>query len=308
MTRQRNCRDCKKELTDKYYIITCVGAYEASRANFCFLCCEKKKNIRLIKKLIEEGLEKVIEKKVGDKLYDDISDFEDKWEKNTNLGITKKILPDNKTLLNSIRQARQELEPYLYKSEIVEKAWLKEYVDYIDMSFYYLFAKSAREKNYKQKVVQPIVEKILGEKLDEEINTATKGGVPGDSSVPGRADGDFIINGKLIGKYNWVDHEDDCRRLGLSFWEDNSLALRAFLKSLDIKEKELMKITELQNPENPNILHQKTIHSGNQPQKSSNHSNSTKPTNWVLIIGLTISGVIIFFGIVIFLIKTRKKK
>ncbi|CAG8847935.1 26831_t:CDS:2, partial [Racocetra persica] len=74
----RNCRDCKKELVGKYYLITGIprNGYEASRANYCASC------------------------EVGDKIEDEISEFED----------------------NSIQKARQELEPYLQKSEIVEKA------------------------------------------------------------------------------------------------------------------------------------------------------------------------------------------
>jgi hypothetical protein len=78
MARQRKCRDCKKELTGKYYIISGVGGYEASRANFCSLCCDKRKKNSNLKMLIEEGEVKVVEKEVGDKLMDNISEFEDK--------------------------------------------------------------------------------------------------------------------------------------------------------------------------------------------------------------------------------------
>ncbi|CAG8605341.1 9132_t:CDS:2, partial [Ambispora gerdemannii] len=84
--------------------------------------------------------------------------------------ISKRELPDNKTFLNLIQKARQELEPWLQKPENV------------------------REKNYRQKVVRPTVEEILGEKLDEEINTITIRNHPG---VPGQADGDFKIANKL---------------------------------------------------------------------------------------------------------------
>ena len=78
MTRKRNCRDCKKELVGKYYLITGTGGYEASRANFCSLCCDKRKNFPNIRKLIEERETQVIEKEVGNKLWDGISEFEDK--------------------------------------------------------------------------------------------------------------------------------------------------------------------------------------------------------------------------------------
>ncbi|CAG8688062.1 11700_t:CDS:1, partial [Ambispora leptoticha] len=60
------------------------------------------------------------------------------------------------------------------------------------MTFCYLFSESAREKDYKQKVVQPTVEKILGGKLDEEINTNLIGHIPGFSH--GRIEGIFKIN------------------------------------------------------------------------------------------------------------------
>ena len=78
MARQRKCRDCKKGLTGKYYIISGTRGFEASRANFCSSCCDKKKKIPSIKRKIEEGEVKVVEKEVGDKLMDEISDFEDK--------------------------------------------------------------------------------------------------------------------------------------------------------------------------------------------------------------------------------------
>ncbi len=147
MTRKRECKDCKKELTGKYYLI--VGAfmngYEASRANFCSSCCDKWKKKTLIKKQIERGEAKIVEKEVGNKIDDEISEFEDKWEKHSELDIQKKNLPDNETFLNLIQKARQELEPYLQKLKIVEKAWEKEYNTDIDMSFYYLFAKSVRK-------------------------------------------------------------------------------------------------------------------------------------------------------------------
>ncbi|CAI2189575.1 3880_t:CDS:2 [Funneliformis geosporum] len=142
MPRQRNCLVCKKELAGKYYLI--VGApvkgYAASRANYCFSCCNKWKEKFLIKKLIERGEAKIVEKKAGNQIDDEIN-----------------------------------------------------------MSFLYLFAKSAREVKYKQEVVQPTIELILGRKLNEEINTTTTGNCP----------------------------------------DDNKLALQSFLRSLNIKEKEL---------------------------------------------------------------------
>ncbi|CAI2182972.1 2810_t:CDS:2 [Funneliformis geosporum] len=138
MPRQRNCLGCKKELAGKYYLI--VGApvkgYAASRANYCFSCCNKWKEKFLIKKLIERGEAKIVEKETGNQIDDEIN-----------------------------------------------------------MSFLYLFAKSAREAKYKQEVVQPTVELILGRKLNEEINTTTTGNCPG---VAGRADGKFKISDKFI--------------------------------------------------------------------------------------------------------------
>jgi len=187
---------------------------------------------------LEKGWAKIIEKEVGDKTEDEISEFEDKWEKHCNLGI-KKTFPDNKTLLNSIQKARQEFEPYLSKLEIVEQAWERKIGDAgIPMSFRFLFTKSAKNKEYRQKVVRPTVEEILGGKLDEEISTNFNGRIPGFSH--GRADGDLKINGKVVGQFWWIyDDENDYHCLELIFWKDNKLALEAFCRSLKIKEKEL---------------------------------------------------------------------
>jgi hypothetical protein len=64
------------------------------------------------------------------------------------------------------------------------------------MGVHYLFARSAREENYRKKVVEPTVAKILGvEKLDQEINTITTGNDPGG--------GDGFTGGKL--KVNGID-------------------------------------------------------------------------------------------------------
>src|SRR5215216_1302758 len=91
MPRQRNCLGCKKELAGKYYLI--VGApvkgYAASRANYCFSCCNKWKEKFLIKKLIERGEAKIVEKEVGNQIDDEISEFEDKGEKHSELDIQK---------------------------------------------------------------------------------------------------------------------------------------------------------------------------------------------------------------------------
>ena len=170
MARQRSCFDCKKQLTDKYYLI--VGFphnhEKASRANYCSECCAKwKQDPKIRETYCKLGWIKFIEKEVGDSTEDKISEFEDRWEKHCYLGI-KKTGSDNKALLNSIQQARQELEPYLQKPGIVGRSYEREYGGCgisISMSFYFLFAKDAREPGYKQKVVRPTVEKILGGKV-----------------------------------------------------------------------------------------------------------------------------------------------
>ncbi|KLL02731.1 MAG: hypothetical protein MRECE_49c012 [Mycoplasmataceae bacterium CE_OT135] len=307
MARQRECQVCKKQLTSKYWMITGYprNNYKASRANYCASCCDKisKEPFRsdLFKRQFERGWIKIIEKEVGSKMDDEISEFEDKWEKHSDLGIgiTKKDLSNKKAFLNSIQKAHAELEPYLQKPEIVEKAWEKEYNADIDMTFYYLFAKSAREKDYKQKVVQPTIEEILGSKLDEEINTATTGNSPG---VPGSADGNFKIDNKLIG-YSWVDHEDDCRRLTLSFWDDNKLALQAYLQALAIKEQELTGNTKpIEKDKSPNF------NKSYQEKSNSNSSNQPKPTNWTLIIILGLAGAAVITGLVIYFLKKPKSR
>jgi len=80
MVRQRTCKNCKKELTDRYYLIVGgVNGYKASRANFCYSCCNKQRRKNsLLKRLIERGDIKIIEKETGNKIDDEISEFEDK--------------------------------------------------------------------------------------------------------------------------------------------------------------------------------------------------------------------------------------
>ena len=135
------------------------------------------------------------------------------------------------------------------------------------MEFLVLFSKSAREEDYKQKVVKPTIEEILGVKLNEEINTSTKGNSPG---VPGRADGKLKVNDESV-FYNWIDHVADCRRLSLSFQNDNKLALQSFLRALSLKEKELKK-------ELPEDNQQDNNDNSSPPGPSNNgNNNSNKP-------------------------------
>jgi len=59
------------------------------------------------------------------------------------------------------------------------------------LSFYYLFAKPAREANTVE--TKKIITTILGEEFDQPINTTTEGQVPGDSSIPGWTGGSLKI-------------------------------------------------------------------------------------------------------------------
>lgn len=295
MVYPRKCYDCKKELTNKYWLITGIplNREKASRANYCATCCDKKKNLPVVKEVyLKKGLTEIIEKEVGDKTEDQISEFEDKWEKHCNLGI-KKNLTDNKTLLNSIQKARQEIEPYLQKPAIVEQAYEKKYggSSLLAMHFLFLFSKSAGDKEYKQKIVQPKIEEILGVKLDEEISTNVNGRIPGFS--PGRADGSLKSNNKIVGQFWWVyDDEDDFRCLMLTFAGiDNKLALKAFCRALQIKEKELK---DEQIPEIP-------PNSPSPPQKDKNPSHRT------LIVSLVIGVAIVLVAGLSFIFWKRKR-
>jgi len=167
------------------------------------------------------------------------------------------------------------------------------------MSFYFLFTKSAKDKEYRQKVVQPTVEEILGGKLDEEISTNFNGRIPGFSH--GRADGDLKINGKVVGQFWWIyDDEDDYHCLELIFWKDNKLALEAFCRSLKIKEKELQGYNSPIQPDNPK---EKDNSEPNQPNLPTNSPNRT------LIISLsTLGGIILLGGLITFLASSRKKR
>ena len=169
------------------------------------------------------------------------------------------------------------------------------------MEFLVLFSKSAREEDYKQKVVKPTIEEILGVKLNEEINTSTKGNSPG---VPGRADGKLKVNDESV-FYNWIDHVADCRRLSLSFQNDNKLALQSFLRSLTIKEKELEEEVPQPIPApEPNSPPQTP------PLSSTNNSSSQKPelSSRVIILLVVIGGIVIIFGIIMLIKKTKKPK
>ena len=309
MARKRNCRDCKRELTGKYYIITGLprNGYEASRANYCASCRDKWKQERIMKEIyLPKGYSKIIEKEVGDKIEDEISEFEDKWEKHYTLGI-KRNFPNNKNLLNSICQARQELEPYLQKPEIVEKAWERGYEGYsgnmISMGFYYLFKEDARNKDYKREMVQPTIEEILGGKLDKEINTELEGHIPGFSA--GRAEGSFDINSKSVSKYWWLDgDEGDYHRLDISFLEDNKLALQCFLRALSIKEKELKKeLPEDNQQDNPEPNPSKNNDDNDLPSQSPNSQGENK-SNYALWISLSI-GSILIVGFVIWILQKK---
>ncbi|KLL05049.1 MAG: hypothetical protein MRERV_6c022 [Mycoplasmataceae bacterium RV_VA103A] len=312
MARKRNCRDCKKELVGKYYLITGLphNGYKASRANYCASCVDKWKQKEIMKVIyFPKGYSRIIEKEVGDKIEDEISEFEDKWEKHQTLGI-KKNFSDDKTLLSSIQKARQELEPYLQKSEIVEKSWERGYEGYsgnlLSMSFYYLFKKDARDKDYKQKIVQPAVEEILGGKLDGKINTELEGNIPGFSA--GRAEGDFKINGKSVSKYWWVDgDEGDYRRLMIIFLDNNKLALQSFLKSLSVKEKELTGKSPADNQQNNN--NNPNDNDNSPPPKTSNQNeyNNSDKSNYALWISLSVGVVILFLGLTCYFSKKKKK-
>jgi hypothetical protein len=100
--------------------------------------------------------------------------------------------------LTYCQTARQELEPFLHKSEIVEKSFGGKITDCgkSAICFYHLFAKSAREENYRKEIVEPTVGKILGvKKLEQGINTTIKGSSLG---VPGLADGKLKIGEYVV--------------------------------------------------------------------------------------------------------------
>jgi len=69
------------------------------------------------------------------------------------------------------------------------------------LTVYYLFAKPAREGNYRQ-VVETSSGKMIAEILDrefnQEINTITEGEIPGDPSVPGYTGGKLQIANQTV--------------------------------------------------------------------------------------------------------------
>jgi len=65
------------------------------------------------------------------------------------------------------------------------------------LTVYYLFAKPAREGNHRQ-VVEKMIAEILDREFNQEINTVTEGGIPGDPSVPGYTGGKLQIANQTV--------------------------------------------------------------------------------------------------------------
>jgi len=249
------CSKCQKEIIAGKFYKFFVGLKNGRRITeyqdygyFCPLCAEKEKADDNAFGIYGENLFEV-EYKIGDKTDEEILEFEEKWGKymayandrkylDNNLFINKKD-SDKNALLNWCQQVRSELEPYLQKSEIVEKSWGGKAKDrgQREMYIHYLFSQSARKENYRKEVVEPTIAEILGvEKLNQEINTVTIGNEPGggDGFTGGRLK---LDNEDEVG-YCWIDDKGDCRRIRFVFANVKS-ALPAFCRALKIKEKEL---------------------------------------------------------------------
>ncbi len=88
----------------------------------------------------------------------------------------------------------------------------------------------------------------------------------------------------------------------MSFWDDNKLALQAFLRALAIKEK------ELKGDEKPIESDKLPNSSRPREQDLSNSTTQPKPTNWTLIIVLSVAGITIITGLIFYFLKRKNNK
>ncbi|KLL03812.1 MAG: hypothetical protein MRECE_8c013 [Mycoplasmataceae bacterium CE_OT135] len=282
MARQaKKCWECKKWINSgKYYTFYEIGELKLRGVelwDYCPLCVDKDKNGPL-KSRIDKGYITIIEKEIGKKIDDDVREFEDKWKKYgwEDFKFSYKDFDNTKLILAWCQEARKQLEPYLQKLEIVEKAFggYKH-----TMRFWYLFAKSGHDKDYCQKVVNKTISEICGQPMPEIDNN--------------RENEMLWTNFRKQFDYEWVKHYD--RRLVFFSAQDNKLALQAYLRALAIKERELTENTKPIETDKPSY----------QEKNISNSANQPKSPNWTLIIVLGITGAAVITGLVIYFLKNQ---
>jgi hypothetical protein len=324
----RKCSKCQKEISfGKFYSFYSgkkggkrkyrYRVYEKNKDNFfCPVCASEEKANPPENIGFNNFLE--IEWEVGNQTDEQILDFQEKWNKHyhyeNNQFVKEDQNTDEKTILTWCQTARQELEPFLQKPEIVEKSFGGKIESHGKAAvwFYYLFAKSAQEENYRKKVVEPTIAKILGvEKLNQEINTSIKDNGPG---VPGLADGKLKIGDKIV-NYQWIDGPQGgfFRRLFFEVF-DPQFALQSFCRALEIKIKELGgKIPEpnQQNDNNQNDLPNppqpsKPDDSNGKKDKNNYSTNQSDKSNYVLWVSLGIGGILLI-GLIIWIFAKKKK-
>jgi len=296
----KKCYECKKEITSgKFYNFytgkkggKVLGIYK-DREFFCPFCAEKEKanDIIYLEKLIK------VEWEIGNQNDEEILNFEKKWLDYQNESSNRINNETTNLTLDFIQKAKQELEPYLQKPNIVEKSFggKIEGCGNPQLSFCYLFSKSALDDNYRKKVVGPTISEFLEGDPNQEINIINVGASPG---VPGRTAGIWRVDDQLSINYVWNDGpERICRRIRFLFI-DHKLALQTLCRSLKIKEK------ELRGDNSPN----------QNPPKPNSPVENLLPENKGLnggIIFLLLIGVIVILTVIIgtgFLVYKAKKK
>lgn len=308
---KKTCSECNKEITAGKYYNFMVGEKGNEKAGlakyqhhrfFCPSCADKEAatDNPFVGYLVKYEWE------VGNQTDEEIIKFEEKWEKyNLKMEVIMEDA-DQKVTLALLEKIKQEFETYQQKLDIVEKSFGGKINGYgkHPITFYYLFAKSAREKSYRQEVVEPTIAKILGWGTPPSINTVTSGCDPNDPSIPGCTGGMLKPDNQLF--YLWTDGEwsdkDNCRRIRLSI-SDLKLAFQSFLRSLDIKIWELEQKNN-NGPKGPSSPQPKDPREEDKG-KNANSSSSNK-SNYVLWISL-ILGSILLIGLVVIFLRTKRK-
>ncbi|MCE8162809.1 MAG: hypothetical protein I3273_01420 [Candidatus Moeniiplasma glomeromycotorum] len=295
MNQLRKCSKCQKEIaTGKFYNFFTLNTnknlspyQDTIQGGFwCPLCADKEKKEDTIygEKLLK------LEWEIGKKTDEQIIEFERLWREHEDKKNQFKKRGKNLNLIsNWCQEAKKELTPYLQKTEIVKNSFGRKVKNepLTSKNFvYYLFDKSAREKNYRKEVVEPTIARILGvEKLNQEINTTTAYTNDPDNYFTG---GKLKFDSWFEVDYCWVDDREDCRRIRLNIGE-TKLALQSLCRALSMKEKELKNKPENKNSPLP-------------PQKE----NLPTSPNRILIISLVVMGIIILVGWVTIIFWKRK--
>jgi len=311
----RKCSECQREITTgKYYSLFAgkkggkgIIKYFKSEDNwfFCPACADQE--IANPTGYWTAGDLIKAEWEVGNKIDEEIIEFEKKWNHCFYEIACRRPggrIGETSFTLDFIQKIRKELEPYLQKLEVVEQSFGGKIKGFgvIELSNSYVFARSARNENYRKTVVGPTLAEILGGgDPNQEINTVSSS-VTNPSDAQGSTRGIWKVNDKVSIPYIWNDNEGgDCRYISFNF-RDHKLALQSLCRALKIKEKELGGEFLKLNHNQPNPNENKNNNSLSPPppleKRSTSNQNqnaSNNPLNlmYALWISLSIGGLFV---------------